>query len=62
MARDEQPDERAMVAHDKEAVASALEKLRRKSKKTEGDRQIEERLEYMARAGDLDDPQRYHGS
>ena len=43
-------------------MRQALEDIRRKKKKSPGDRQIEEKLEVMAGAGDLDDPQRYHGS
>jgi len=58
----ENPDERALVAHDQETLEHALETIRRKKKKSPGDRQIEEKLEVMAGAGDLDDPQRYHGS
>ena len=58
----EHPDERAMVEADKLSLERARKQVRRKKKKTAGDRQIAERLDEMAEAPDLDDPQRYHGS
>jgi hypothetical protein len=62
MAKADTPDERAMVAHDKEALEQALKSIKSKKQKTPGDRQIEERLADMTGAGDLGNPQRYHGS
>jgi hypothetical protein len=62
MAKTETPDERAMVEEDKRTLERALKKVRKKKSKNAGDRQIEDRLENMTGAADLDDPQRYHGS
>jgi hypothetical protein len=62
MARDDPPDERAMIQEDQRRLDRARKEARRKGKKSAGDRQIAEQLDKMSGAADLDDPQRYHGS
>jgi hypothetical protein len=62
MPKGERLDERAMVEHDKRTLERALADMRKRKKKSAGDRQIEAQLEEMAGAQDLEDPQRYHGS
>jgi hypothetical protein len=62
MRKAEHPDEAAMIEQDKRTLERARKELRRKSKKSAGDRQIAEQLENVSGTADLDDPQRYHGS
>jgi hypothetical protein len=62
MARNERAEERAMVEADQRRLERARKELRRKSKKSAGDRQIAEQLENVSGTADLDDPQRYNGS
>jgi hypothetical protein len=62
MPKPESVDERAMVEEDKRNLERALADVRKKKKKSAGDRQIEAQLTDMAGTQDLEDPQRYHGS
>jgi len=62
MATVESRDERALVEHDKRTLERAIRQVRNQTRKSAGDRQILDQLEKAARAPDLDDPRRYHGS